>query len=165
MMVHGASHGIAAKRVAVNTSLIDILPTLADLIGEKLEKRREGVSLMSLLRDDANSEALTNRFQDRCLFGHRMYSSRRKLAVWSITCKHWKLIDWWGDRRKLFDHRTDRGEYHNLFLKRPKTVEELYGRLVKFKSRMENGVTASEQKEIELDGELLKKLRSLGYVE
>ncbi len=165
MMIHGPSQGVRSGRFKENTSLIDILPTLAALIGRPLEKAREGVSLLPLLREDDIAQTLSTRLKDRCLFGHRMYSSRRKLALWSVTCGRFKLIDWWGDRRKLFDYSTDRGEYHDLFTKRPKTAKELYARLGRFKARMESGEETTEQKEITLDAELLKKLQGMGYVE
>ena len=167
MMVHGPSSGITGKRVTHNVSLIDILPTLASLIGVKLDAPREGISLLPLLRnsDDTEGRQLTEILRDRCLFGHRMYSSRRDLAVWSITCGSWKLIDWWGDRRKLFDHRTDREEYHDVFSKRSRIADELYHRISDFKARMKTKAPASAKREVELNTTLLAKLRSLGYVE
>ena len=165
MMIHGPSQGIRPGRLKENTSLIDILPTLAALIDAPLEKAREGVSLLPLLRGVDDGHPITKRLKDRCLFGHRMYSSRRKLAVWSVTCGRFKLIDWWGDRRKLFDHSTDRGEYYDLVPKRPKTAEELYSRLDRFRARMDSGEATTEQNEIALDKTLLEKLRRMGYVE
>jgi arylsulfatase A-like enzyme len=165
MMMYGPEHGIPAQRIKVNVSLVDVLPTLADLIGKPLAERREGVPLTPLFSSDDKGDALRKRLQDRCLFAHRMYSSSRKLALWSITWNNWKLIDWWGDRRKLFDHKTDRGEYHDLYLKRPKIAEKLYSRLSTFKERMERGQETTDQNEIDLDEDLLTKLKALGYVE
>lgn len=164
-MIHGPELGITAQRIEENVSLLDVLPTLMDLIAGQRVEDAEGISLKAILTGDAEADALKKRLQERCLFAYRMYSSRRKLALWSVTCGNWKLIDWFGDRRKLFDHKTDPGEYYNLSSERLKMTEQLTERIQTFKNRMEIGEKVSEQTEITMDEGLVQKLRSLGYVD
>ncbi len=164
MMAHGPSAGIAPSRVVENVSLIDVLPTLAELAGIDVKTEREGSSLAPLLAM-ADGAAPPRRFHERCLFAHRMFSSIRNVAVWSVTCGHLKLIDWWGDRHKLYDHREDPGDLYDLSETRQKTAARLSDRLARFKDRMSRPEHAAATTEIALDETLLEQLRTLGYVE
>ena len=127
--------------------------------------REKGLSLKPLLVGEEIPDHFSKKIAERCLFGHRMYSSRRKLALWSVTCNNYKLIDWWGDRKKLFDHKTDAGEYYDLSVKRLELAKEMRERLDTFKSRVESGAHSTEQTEITLNEKLVNRLRGLGYME
>lgn len=164
-MVYGPDQGIVPARVLENVSLVDVLPTLVDLIQVDNVSENEGISLSPLLLNTKEKGALKERLKKRCLFGHRMYSSRRKLPLWSITCEKWKLIDWFGDRKKLFNHKTDLGEYYDVSSERVKMVERLLDRLQAFKTRMERNRRDTKKQEISLDEGLIDGLRALGYVE
>ena len=57
------------------------------------------------------------------------------------------------------------GQGTRMHSERPKMVQQLNERLQVFKRRMKSGEPNSEQTEVPLDEDLLKRLRSLGYVE
>jgi hypothetical protein len=62
-----------------------VLPTLMNLVdGPKIVKA-EGILLKPILMGDSKSKALKKRLKECCLFAHRMYSSRRKHALWSVA--------------------------------------------------------------------------------
>ena len=165
MMLYGPETGLKPTRISENVSLIDIVPTLASLIGAQLKTDRAGVSLMPLLAQNSSAEALRKQLRDRCLFAHRMFSTIRNAAVWSATCGPLKLIDWWGDRNKLFDHRTDPGEHRDISDEHAETTAQLSSRLENFKKRMSGRERSTSTTEIALDKTLVERLKTLGYVE
>ncbi len=165
MMFHGPDLGIGPTRVFLNTSLIDVFPTLMDALALEKPQPAEGMSLWPMLTSSKTQHETVTRLEGRALFGHRIFSTRRKLAVWAIIQNKWHLIRWWDRNQKLFDKRHDMAEEHDLREKHPELSKQLERRLTKFQERLEKNAIASEQVEVELDQELLDKLKELGYVE
>jgi arylsulfatase A-like enzyme len=165
MMIHGPSVRLKPMRVAENVSQVDMVPTLAAIIGAKYDVEREGISLLPLMSGDDSAQKQRKRLHDRCLFAHRMLSMTKDVAAWSVTCGPLKLIDWRGERRMLFDHRTDPGEHHDISSERPQTVDQLFERLRTFKKRMSRRERVTATTEVALDEDLLIRLEALGYVE
>ncbi len=163
-MVYGAGRGIVPKRIEENVSLVDVFPTLMDLVGDAPLKHEEGVSLKPLIIEDKNKELLKKQLKERYLFAHR-YSSVYELPIWAVIHKDLKLIDYFGQKKELFDTQKDPGEFKDLSKERKETVHRLDEMLKKFKNRMEKSQHNSKQVEVPLDNKLLKKLKSLGYVE
>ena len=165
MMIHGPSLGIPSLRVSENVSLVDVLPTLTEFVGENPQRDRAGLSLLPLFGNADDAERLRRTLRARSLYGHRMFSSIRNLAVWAITDGNHKLIDWWGDRRQLFNHESDPTEQHDIQEKAPQTAERLQTRLNTFKERMRHNQRTASSTEIPLDKALIDRLKTLGYVE
>jgi arylsulfatase A-like enzyme len=164
-MFHGPRVGIRRQVLQHNVSLIDVMPTLIDIVGAEQPEHHEGVSLVPLLlsgRDGANE--LRQRLERRPLFSYRVYSSRTGAALWAIMRGDWKMIDWFGKRRRLYDHREDLAERHDLTDQKPDLAAALLDRLEGFKERMNKHEPANEQAEIVLDEELLGRLDRLGYI-
>jgi arylsulfatase A-like enzyme len=164
MMMHGPSAGIRPMRVTENVSLVDVVPTLATLAGVTLDTEREGRSLLPLFSEE-QAATLKKQLENRYLFAHRMFSSIRKVAVWSITSKHLKLIDWWGARRKLFNHERDPGEKNDIAKARTKSADRLSRQLTLFKRRINRHKNVTATTGVPLDDALIKSLESLGYME
>jgi arylsulfatase A-like enzyme len=165
MMFHGPRVGVRRQVIQHNVGLIDVLPTLADVVGAERPARREGVSLVPVLfgaREGAS--ALREKLERRPLFSYRVYSNRTGAALWAIMRDDWKLIDWFGKRQRLYDHRDDFGERHDLMNRKPDLAEALRDRLETFKERMNKHEPANEEAEIILDEDLLGRLDRLGYV-
>jgi arylsulfatase A-like enzyme len=114
------------------TAHIDVLPTLAQIAGVKLDrtlKRQvEGRSLVPLLE---NPKA---RWPDRVLFTHvgrwpkNSDPHEWKFRACSVRNRRWHLVSLDGGREpkwQLFDVQADPGENTNLFEKHPAVVKKL----------------------------------------
>ncbi|MCX5795238.1 MAG: sulfatase [Elusimicrobia bacterium] len=116
--------GLAPRRISEQVRLIDVLPTLLELMGvrppARLREQMRGVSLQPLLEGkplalDAFSET-----------DFLLRSCRRSLR----SAGGWKLIDdELGDARELYDLRTDPGERRNLFAQEPAIAFDLEKKL------------------------------------
>ncbi len=141
--------GLAAQRVAEPVALLDLAPTLLQLLGEPLPAEFEGrpVPLREgRFRPDPERRivAETQRFAD----------------LRSLRVGRYKLIQ---DRakggRKLFDLQADPGEQRNLRRQRPELAAAL---LAELEAHYATGVKQAPGRE--LPPEVEEKLRSLGYV-
>lgn len=144
----------AGLEIDDNVSLIDVLPTVAELAGVTVTAEIEGRSLAPLLALDApDREPLA-----RTLFAHR---KARQAAddVWSVIAGEWKLIEHSGTL-ELYDLR-DRAERDDLAAQQPEVVERLARELDTFRARAKP--LAGETVDVELDARTLESLRQLGY--
>ncbi len=167
LMVHGPELGVPARRVPINVSLVDVLPTLAELahLGEDAQREaaRNGRSLVPLLGDEASLERSLAQLDERPVYAHRMLKTEQgDLHTWAVMRGGWKLMERDG-ARSLFDLRLDRGELQDVAAAHPQVVAELGVLLDALISR---GVDVHDAgTSIDLDPELLGRLRSLGYAE
>lgn len=98
--------GAVARRVDESVSLVDVLPTLRDLVGRPADPRAEGVSLLPLLRGG------TQGF-DRPLFAHLVQF--RTGRVWEATLQgEWKRIRLHPGAPQLFNLADDPREQQDL---------------------------------------------------
>ncbi len=164
-MVYGKDVGLAPKRVKENVSIVDIGPTLLDWVGIEMPEKHEGMSLKWLLTSENAPSDIEKTLRERCLYGHRAFSEVRKISVWSITCENYKLIDWWGERNKLFDHETDFTEMNDISRTRTDVTERLQKQMDVFKKRMKEHKHISTTTEVEINKEVMEQLQNLGYVE
>jgi len=160
MIVSGAA--VPVGRVDVEVSLIDVLPTLLELgdIDPASEDRLDGRSLVPLLF--AEDEA-AKPFETRPLLAHRAKMGREHGAHWwAIVTDGWKLIvD--GEKRALYDRRTDRRETVDRADEEPERVRTLEARLDTLRR---GGIhDGGERAEVVLDDEMVEALEALGYVE
>ena len=111
----------AGQEVGRVAGAIDFLPTLADLAGIAVEHNIDGKSLIPLIENPQADVA------DRMLFVHaagftdKATPEDRKHFKYAVQTDHWRLVN----GSELYDHRTDRGERHNVAAQHP----ELVGRL------------------------------------
>jgi arylsulfatase A-like enzyme len=166
MMVHAPVLGLEPRRVTLNVSLIDVLPTLVELTGgiesESLADRM-GVSLVPALVMSERTAGLIETLRQRTLFAHRVNREESQKPLWAATLRHWKLIEN-GDRGlELYNHRRDPTEGRNLYSPHADGIAtKLIESLEEFKTV---GLSAEPGRvEVEVDPKLEKELRSLGYV-
>jgi arylsulfatase A-like enzyme len=174
MLLHTPYSKSSPHRINVNVGLIDVLPTLVELVGGEAVYGAEGLSLKPLLANDRTSKEFTNKLNQRILFTQRImdaisypddYWNENKLEHqhWAAIFQNWNMIEWGDSRKELFNHRDDFHEKYNVFSKYREVASHLLSQLEEFKKYKLEEVT--ERIPVNLDEKLLEDLRSLGYVE
>jgi arylsulfatase A-like enzyme len=148
----GRAHAGRVVRGAV--SLLDVFPTVLDVVGAPAPPDIQGSSLLPRLAGGAPTDAVVTVTLSRFV----------PLGMDSITRGSWKYIRHRVDpeRRMLFDLASDPGETANLVATQPEKAAELAALL-------EAQLSASRSRRVEpgfadLSGEELEQLRALGYV-
>lgn len=115
--------------------LVDLYPTLADLIGaaDKVSERLEGVSVMRLLDHPGAT------IKDTAFTQHQQpfYGPRSNWKAWgrSVRTAEWRYTEWRAIAdgrvmaRELYDHRHDNAEDRNVVDQHPLIVRQLGRRL------------------------------------
>jgi arylsulfatase A-like enzyme len=166
MMFHAPVLELEPRRVTLNVSLIDVLPTLMELAGgfenETLVDRM-GVSLVPTLTMSERTAGLIETLRQRTLFAHRVNHEESEKPHWAATLRHWKLIENGDHGLELYNHRRDPTEGRNLYSPHADGIStKLIETLEEFKTV---GLAAQPGRvEVKVDPELEKELRSLGYV-
>ena len=160
MMFHAPFLPFRQRDININVSLIDVLPTLLKLIKVKTIEGMEGHCLKQILMcvDDA---ALTEKLHNRTLFAHRIIDDPQ-LNIWAAVHQHWNMIEFQDETKKLFDHRIDSRELHDVFSKNLHLTSQLISKLKYFK---EQGKRNSETTPVTFDKSLVETLKSLGYTD
>jgi arylsulfatase A-like enzyme len=159
--------GVPARRVPVNVSLVDILPTLAELAGLDLDRdqleARSGRSLAPLLLGAEAGESALAQFALRPIYAHReLLSATGSQETWAVMRGGWKLLLAEG-QRKLYDLWRDPAEVQDLSAQEPALARELWRLL---EAEMDRGnERAGGTNEVILDRDLLERLSSLGYTD
>lgn len=133
-------------------SLIDIAPTIFDIIGLHKSKYMSGESLMAFL---SPFKVYSKKYQ-LCFFGPKAWVALRT--------RQWKLIyDYRFNSWKLYDLKNDPKEYHNLINTNPADFKRLKNIL----EGLINKITPLSKAEIgpELTQEQKARLMSLGYAQ
>lgn len=149
LVFHWPGHIEPARR-SESVRLVDLAPTLLDLIGLEPFRDVDGVSLRPLLegRDLAPPAAYLETMQPWNSYGWSPLAA--------IRHDGWKLID--APRPELYDLTVDPAEADNLYDRRQDRARELERRLGEAESRPEAVAAAIE------DTAVLEQLRALGYV-
>jgi arylsulfatase A-like enzyme len=149
------------ERRTTNVSLIDLIPTLKDLLGAEYEQDMQGRSF---------AQVLLNKSKDNRV----MYFDdvREHDQVDALLDDKYKLICFEGDKYELYDLSIDAEEQHNLAPLSPELAESIYSQILKI--REENAIRRSKN-EAAFDAstdildinkkKMIEKLRSLGYIE
>jgi arylsulfatase A-like enzyme len=167
LMVHFPGRVREGKLVPHDVSIVDVLPTILDLIGADTPAGTNGLSLSPLLTADADAAHL----RDRPVFGYwfnplvdptkfdHLPNSRE---IWSVVHDGWRLIQ--SDSGvELFDESTDPLDTVDVSADRADRVEELVEILQRFRSELTP--VASDPVDVELDDDAVDALRELGYAE
>jgi arylsulfatase A-like enzyme len=160
LLIHGPSLGVRPGRFAENVSLVDLLPTLFDLIGRPVDDT-DGRSLADWCRhtDKSPGQEQRRQYAERPLFLHRIDDGKQ---LWGLVFERWKLIQGPGGRCLLFDTIADPGEQTDLAPREPERVERLLSLL---DAHRERGMTPdSKRAKVTIDDEMLDTLKGLGYV-
>ena len=148
--------GQLAEGVVVDDSvgLVDLFPTIADLLGLEIPASSSGVSLAPLLR----GESLPGRPVIAATYRPESFSDKRAIVI-----DGFKYIHSWKDdqeKEELYHVINDPGELENLVQSQPEVVEWLRAEL----QRRLDGLSESASVEAELSEEDKAHLRALGYI-
>jgi arylsulfatase A-like enzyme len=117
------------RKIAQQVRIIDIMPTVLDLLQVKTKSRFEGVSLLPLITGRgsiASGEGLL--FPPELAYSEGILRGTAKFA---ITTSQWKIICEPGANKDIFfDLEQDPGEHRDLVGKRPEAYMSLSGVLL-----------------------------------
>jgi arylsulfatase A-like enzyme len=142
------------RRIVQPVSILDVLPTLAQLVGLDVPQDRSGVSLAPSLAGRAEPP-------ERTLFALRLKEGGTR-QLWAAQRGNWKLI-LSGTGAQLYDHSIDPLERKDVSREHPETVERLLGELREF--RAGSHVRGGTKVDVELDADAIKALEQLGYTD
>jgi arylsulfatase A-like enzyme len=145
----------AAHRIDDLASIIDIVPTVCDLVGIDAPAGIQGKTLAPYFGD------VPPQSEDRYLYCESLHPTKYEAnSLLGLVSSRWKYIQ--TTRPELYDLQKDPGEQRNLIDTQPQQARSLQDHLALI---LEQTVRQGKSREdAPLDPDLLKHLRSLGYV-
>lgn len=143
----------AGRRVASQVRLIDVAPTILDLVGALPLPEAQGVSLAPYLRGETRDLGLVAYSETLAPFLDYRYSSLAALRT-----EEWKYID--APRQELYQLASDPGELSNAIDDHPEVALRMRQRLHQLLASPAAGEDAPE----EIDADRRARLQSLGYL-
>lgn len=166
LLILGGRAQSAGQKIAEPVGLIDLAPTVLELLGLPLDPALEGASLAPALRGEANLDP------DRPVYLFRMnHEPNVKLSAlgtpirvhgegYGIRMGPWKYLEEPVlGRRELFHIGKDPGEQRNLLLSRPLTADRLAKRLEQWRGQ------EREVAPLDLSPDERRALEALGYLD
>jgi arylsulfatase A-like enzyme len=151
LVVHGLP-GAVPRRIDEPVSLIDVMPTLRELVGRPADARAEGVSLLGLLRGGGQGF-------DRPLFAHLVQFETGR--IWEATLQgEWKRLRLRPGAPQLYNLADDPREERDLSETLPSVSGALDRRDRAFAARRPD---APAPVETLVSRETAESLRALGY--
>lgn len=152
----------AVREVNVQVRLIDLAPTILELLEIESEVKFDGTSLVSLIQGAGESPgpALSGLYPTRKAFAQERHSIRQdgwKLIKNSPGWNGPGAIPLAGESHELYNVGEDPGEIENLVASGEPILDVL-------KDRMGTHLSPMQKPELHLTPEERKQLRSLGYV-
>ncbi len=149
-------------QVEDNVSLVDIMPTVLDVVGLKTPPKVEGVSLRHYLEGSPRSaRGGKTSEQPRQIYCESLEPATFQCSsLRSVVEAGWKYIR--APKEELYDLKHDPVEKTNLIEKEPQLARRLRGRLETMTQKMESAAPGRRQSDV--DPETVKRLQSLGYV-
>ena len=148
--------GLRPGRVAEPVGLIDLVPTVLDLVGLEPMRGVRGISLRPAL---TGGELPRRELYFESLTGSLSYG-------WSelrgIRSGHFKLID--SHEPELYDLQQDPGETANLAGREPELLQEMRAALEQLTEPLGDAPSAARADDAVLDAETEALLAGLGYV-
>ena len=161
LIFHYAGAKNKGKRVKRQVRLIDVSPTILDLVGITIPKSMEGVSLEKNIIGSANLQR-----EDLEAFSqvglNDVAPNKDLIAVTTPEFKY--IFDFISKKEELYDLSTDSEEKHNIALSKPRIVKTFREKVAQFKQLQKEKVS-SFIKKAEIDEDLTERLKSLGYLE
>jgi arylsulfatase A-like enzyme/Flp pilus assembly protein TadD len=154
LILKAPHRGLQGVRVAATARMVDVAPTILDLVGLAGQLDGQGLSLMPLITGETGGDPRAGYAESFYPRFHYGWSELR-----SVQRGSWRLIE--APRPELYDLAADPGERNNLALHHPDQLEELRASLAEIDR--ETPVIAAAAP-IEEDEETLARLASLGYV-
>ena len=158
LIIHSPTR-FAPRRVSAPVRLIDVAPTLVDLVGLDALPDIQGESLRALLEGQGTSGPASA--LSEATYGRPLQALR--------TAGNLKLIHEAATGvSELFDLNTDPKEQYDLAESRPAVTARLRSELealTRESRRRRAGVSSANAASVVLDSETTERLRALGYVE
>ena len=148
--------GKTRQRVSAQVSVIDLMPTLLDLVGGQIPQAVQGNSLLDLANakvDDSGSLAYSESYYPLNHYGWSELKSVRDGQFHYIAAP----------RPELFDLAKDPKQQNNLAPKRARTVSEYQEKLEEMMERY-SAEGIENQAPVTLDAETHAQLAALGYL-
>lgn len=142
----------AGGRVESNVSLVDVFPTILDLVGAAPPRRISGRSIKPALIGGAAVESLCYGATDEPFLMDGCSPLR------SLTSGRWKYIR--TTRPELYDLASDPAERRNLFEADPEKAREMESQMVELESQLAPRAEA----QVQLSAAERRALASLGYL-
>ncbi|HLP59819.1 MAG TPA: sulfatase-like hydrolase/transferase, partial [Candidatus Deferrimicrobium sp.] len=157
----------ANKRVKINSSNMDILPTIRDYLGIKSTQVEEGINLLPLIEDKKNK----TQERERYIFSHLLKHSRHTDGAMNYhkatIYQDWKYIfvELFQKKysRELFDMKDDPKEQNNVYEKNLPMANQLFAKFTEFEKKCKK--FSQETQQIDLDKKKMDELKTLGYVQ
>ena len=144
----------AGKVIDAPVGLVDLFPTVADLLGLESPPVASGVSLVPLIRD----EVVAERAVIAATYRPESFSDKRAIVLDGFKYIHaWKDDNEW---EELYDVTTDPGELEDLSQARPEILDKLRTELARRLAAMNENAPV----EVALSDEDRAHLRALGYI-
>jgi arylsulfatase A-like enzyme/Flp pilus assembly protein TadD len=152
-----APKSVPRAQVAVPVTLVDVLPTVLQLVGLPVSGQIQGRSLLPLMlgREEESAEGMyAESFLPRLHFNWSELRSLRRGP--------YHFID--APRPELYDLSTDPRELRNLYEQRGEKAEEMRRQLDGFIAKHSRASGQETAETTPLDPALAERLKSLGYV-
>lgn len=160
LVVHGPSLGVRPARLSDNVSIVDVLPTLLDLLQAPIPEDLDGISLAPLMRGGLAAARQRRQLAVRPLFAHRV-SPIHDYELRGVVQGNWHLIDD-GRNARLYDLERDTLERNDVAEANPRVEAALREALA---GHTAQPGAAHGGLEVRLDRDDVEHLRALGYVD
>jgi len=153
-------------RVAHDTSLVDVLPTLRDALAAPADPKAAGRSLLPYYLSGHSDPADAS---TRALFSMRREVSGGDRRLLAVIAGGFKYLRTTGPgraaalREELYDLHSDPGERVDLHARKPETSARLFERWREFERRAPSWQATHQSEPI--DEQEAQRLRSLGYAD
>ena len=171
LIVHAEDGRYGAHRVSELAELVDLAPTLTEIVGASMEAQvvpPDGHSLLPLLRNPAA------RGTRRSTFAQRRPADEKRLRegwlpgdVFALRTERYKVIAQTEDAPEIFDLEADRFELQNLYVADDPTAapERTRALLEQLERRWAEMLDQGEHIDSgEINPEYIEELKALGYL-
>ena len=151
-----------------NVRLIDVMPTLLDILNIPIAQDVQGKSLLPLLKGESiempkyfYAEAICHGPERKMVFdGRYKYIYSPEPNIQKTNRKIYPV-----QMHELYDIQKDPGERKNLYYMEKEMAKLMHEKLTEFMHSAESKKRFGEEDEFKVDDKLKKRLQSLGYIE
>ncbi|MBU2573635.1 MAG: sulfatase [Elusimicrobia bacterium] len=137
-------------RISAQAQLIDVMPTVLDMLAVPVNKEAQGASLVPLMEGGK-----TEKDFNRCVY------SEASFHKWAVRAGQWKLI-YESGKYELFNLADDRAEIGNLAEKNPAVVYGLAQELMRWRRKTRTDKSPDDTR-VTVTEEMKRKLKEAGY--
>jgi arylsulfatase A-like enzyme/Tfp pilus assembly protein PilF len=150
----------AGQRVDTRAGLVDILPTVLEVVGLPTPKEVQGESLVALMNNANPPDGKTRAAPDRPAYAETDYPHHfGATPLRAMRTGKYLFVE--APRKELYDQSTDPGAERNLSSSSPAVTQALTSRLDTFRDKTRRTGVSAEGK---IDPQLAQQLAALGYV-